>query len=203
MFLVYSQKAGAKNITPLGFARDLNYAIQKMTDLAVQLIADEDGNIKSKTAFKIEPIDMASTVDGHYLVKTENTINVFYKSTVLKTVATWIGTNTVPQHNVENIMHFTVVEFNSELANDFTPKKDVKEILGVPHDEKARVFDEFLAEMKSRDFKPKKRATAFESAVLTGVIEPTVSVYSSFLAEMSSSQFKPQKRKFNCKPKTA
>lgn len=157
MYLIYYQTVGEKTIHVKDFAYTPEEATEKLIKIAKDFIIVEEGTKKAESTFKDEPVDLSKIVDGLYLIKIDNIINVYKKTTNIKLVSGWISSTQEPEYKSEYLGCYVMQEFQTELL-DFHKRsafesRQIKLKDSITHD---NVRDELIKAMSDLGFKPQK-----------------------------------------------
>jgi len=172
MYIIYYQTVNDKEIQVKDFAYTFEEATDKMTQIAKDLIVLKEGIEKSENAFKDQPVDLTKLQDGMYLVRSDNSINVYKKTTSLKEIAGWLGITKEFESKNEYLGYFVMKEFESKLL-DFH-KRSAFEGRPIPTKNAFKpnnVIDELIHTMSENGFKPKKD-TRF--VIKKNTVSPTI-----------------------------
>jgi hypothetical protein len=119
MYLIYLQNIKNYTIRVLEFSSTMEKAKYKINELSSNFIVENEGRKKLDIVYQEENFDYNKLPDGYYLVKKENLIDVYHKTSNITELNGWFGLYHNIEHKCEKVEIYKFTEFDSNLLNPF------------------------------------------------------------------------------------
>lgn len=153
MFIVYFFDNSTHKIKVMDFASSLEDAQKKAIYYGKEYIEHENGRKHLENCIKDLNSDLTKELDGYYLIKNIEKVDLFQKTTKIDDVKGWTGTYQSIKPEINSLGYYSFVEFDSKLIKytETTQIKDVK-----PLEKKVHFTNDLATALKEANFKPNK-----------------------------------------------
>lgn len=167
MYLIYvkdvKNNKKTSNVKVLDFSDNMDESYNCLIEHVKDFIYEHEGKKKWDIVFIDNETDITKLRDGYYLIKKDNEIKVYNKTSELVNTG-WIINSQETNHNLSLEYIYSIVEFQRHLLNRFiTDSKpvvyqrtttDIPDKLK-PNLEQRENIDSIIEEIKSLGFKPR------------------------------------------------
>lgn len=154
MFIVYFFNNNTNKIQVIDFAASLDEAQKKLIYYGKEYIENENGKKHLDNCIKDLNKDLTKEVDGYYLIKNIEKVDLFQKITKIDDIKGWTGFYQTVKSEIINLGYYSFSEFNSELIKNY----EVYDIKNVPKpsEKKVHFSNDLVAALQQSNFKPNK-----------------------------------------------
>jgi hypothetical protein len=158
MFIVYYFDNANNNIKVYDFATSIDDAQQKMIFYGKELIENENGRKHLEICIKDITTDLSKELDGYYLIKNIDKIELYKKLTHINNIKGWTGIYHDIKIDVLILGYYSFSEFDSKLIKQYyCEEKKIEPISFINKTNKKVTFSNDLVDaLQKSGFKPNK-----------------------------------------------
>lgn len=160
MYFVYFFDVTTNKMKVLDFGTSLEDSQKKLIYYGKEFIENENGKKHLEVCVKDVNIDLNNEVDGYYLIKNLEKVELVKKSTKIDDVKGWTGTYQSVKSEISNLGYYSFVEFDGKLLKQYSYDsfniESNKKQIQIKQTAKYEQSNNLVNALKESGFKPNK-----------------------------------------------
>ena len=158
MYIVYFFDNTTDKISVIDFGTSLEDAQKKLIYYGKEYIEHENGKKHLDICVRDINTDLNKEVDGHYLIKNIEKVELIKKTTKIDNIKGWIGLYQSVTSELSNLGYYSFVEFDSKLLKQYSYEEisEKKIDLSKNIEKKSQQSTSLVAALIESGFKPNK-----------------------------------------------